>query len=170
MPRISGYEPSGDACPYLMERSHWRVTGVQDLPRFFRAAGRVFPAGSILCVAGGAWPSEIQKLLQRISVDRRKIRHPGRGCEARESYHVPLVRGSWHELGNAAESYAAPEIGMHFVVFSGAIILLEWFDAPDDPISIAPVVSKEVVRRFSEQSGGAYEWIPKNSGNPDPEQ
>lgn len=60
----------------LFDWSHWRLTGVIDLPHFFRALPSLVPKGSILCLAGRAWPNRVQNILDTISLNMESAPPP----------------------------------------------------------------------------------------------
>ena len=142
---------------YLMEGPHWSVVGSDDLPRFFRAAEELAATGSVLCVADGAWTADVLELLQRISVDRERSPHP----RLRISQGLPC--STWQtELTRHGGDCGVPcgtGDRLSLCGFSGSEMLLEWFDAVGDPISVAASTPEPAVRQFSEQVGGQYRWM-----------
>ena len=142
---------------YLMDESHWRVSGVGDLGKFFAAAVRLTAGNGVVCLSDGAWPPKVQELLDRIGVDRDSSPHPGTGCESSRSRHVPLTPGNAASLARVAEQHAEPEIGIHFAVFQGSSVILEWFDAVGEPIAVAGSTAEDAVERFATSAGGRHE-------------
>jgi len=143
---------------HLMDAAHWRVTGIRELSRLLRAAAALADDG-VLCVAEGAWPDGVLRVLRRIGASPGELPHPGPGCASRDAFHVPLTADNARELADLADHAAEPEIGLHFAVFAGGAIVLEWFDAVGDPVSLAPTVPEATVRSFADAAGGRAEWI-----------
>ncbi len=59
-------------------------------------------------------------------------------------------------LAAIAEHHAEPEIALFMVVISDGSSVLEWYDAPDDPISISLDYPEDAVSSFARTVGGVY--------------
>jgi hypothetical protein len=55
-----------------------------------------------------------------------------------------------------ADHHAGPEIAGALGAFTSDEIWLEWFDAPDDPISLALSIPESAVERFANQIRGKW--------------
>lgn len=138
--------------PYLFDRSHWRVTHMGSMPEFFRELGVLVPDGSILALADGAWPDDV---LAWFALNKpSSVPEPcGPTGEFTNAHFVVVSQKSMAELARLAESHAGPEIAIHLGVFHEGNSLVEWFDAPDDPLSVAVSIPEAAVRSFANRTG-----------------
>jgi len=57
------------------------------------------------------------------------------------------------------EHHAEPELAIHFHVYQGATVLLEWYDAFSQPMLISGAVSEERVKLLTDILGTNYKSI-----------
>ncbi len=153
-------EYAGSLSP-ICNWSHWRVTGVKhiDLPLFFRALRSLVPNGSILCLAGGAWPDQVQNILDTISLNMESAGPANLGLDFAEAYYIPIMEQNMVKLAELAEHSCDVEIAVHIAVLFEDQRVLEWFDLPFDPIYIAETIQDQSVFHFAESVGGNYQKI-----------
>jgi len=58
-----------------------------------------------------------------------------------------------------AGEHAEPEVAIHLMVVTDSGSYLEWFDLPQDPISVSSVADEGMIRQFAEAIGGDYERL-----------
>jgi hypothetical protein len=152
---------SGAASQYLIDGPHWRVAEVKEFAAFFRAVHLLAPAAAFVALADGAWPSEVRASLGEISADpdlRVRGRFPREFCEA---VWVPMGQAQMEALATLAERHAEPEIAIHIGAFTAGGSVVEWFDAPTDPIAVSPSVTPEAVSQFAKELGTRNEWVAR---------
>ncbi len=148
-----------DDIELLMDGKHWRVTGARDLAAFFRALPELLPAGSAVIVANEAWPSDFERFLEGLAIKPDAARIPASARTVSASFHVPVNKETMAELGQRANRHAEPEVATHLIGYRGDRSLLEWYDLPVDPLSIAASLDPAAVRSFASEVGGACEFI-----------
>lgn len=140
---------------YLMDAPHWRIEGVRDYPRFLLALTDLLPRCSVIGLAGGAGSPEIETFLREHAV---LVSRTTRAAIPQGEFHSAAFLSSdprcLAALAELAEHHAEPEIAGHVIAISNDTSVLEWFDAPDDPISISSTLAEAAVSRFTYAAGG----------------
>jgi hypothetical protein len=112
--------------------------------------------GSFLGLAEGAWPPEVRAFLTTYVAHLEK---PLLEALPRELQSAALLRvdpALMAELTELACRHAEPEIAIHLVAGSPEAVLLEWYDAPDDPVALAGTLDETIVASFAAATGGSY--------------
>lgn len=138
-----------------MDADHWQVSPAYDLADFFLALAEFAPADSTITLVCGSWSENLRSFLENVAVD-----HVKKGwIFTHERYTIPISDQIMRELSCLASSHAAPEIASSIVVKHDAQKLVEWFDLPDDPISIAPDVDENKVIQLATSIGATHKSI-----------
>ncbi len=143
--------------PYLMATPHWRIDGASDLPQVFLALVDLLSPGSVIGFAGGSLSVEVRSFLTQNSL-RLDPAVTGSLPEGEfvDAHFLPVDRRCMTDLAAIAEHHAEAEIAMFMVAISDGSSVLEWYDAPDDPITISAEFPEETVRAFARAVGGVY--------------
>ena len=141
---------------YLMDTRHWRIVGAEEFPKVFRALCDLLPPDSIVGLAEGALSSELQAFfdVNAVSLDSAVSGALPRG-EFVHAYYLPVEPQRMTVLADTAERHAEPEIARHMIAIGNGVSLLEWYDAPDDPISLSMALREVAVTRFARAVGGS---------------
>ena len=142
----------------LGARAFWRVSGVKDPERFFSALRALVPKGSVLALQGPRGRDVQTFLCDNPASTRTKV-ELGTIWPRIETYHVDCTDRNLRRLEELAGHHAQPEIAMHTHVYRDEQVLIEWYDAFDDPLEMSREFSAEDVARFCEECGGSYERI-----------
>lgn len=143
--------------PYLMDSPHWRIDGASDFPRIFLAMIDLFPPGSVIGLSGGSLSAEVRTFFERNRLKLHSDVTPSLPeGEFVDAHYLPLDRQCMMKLAAIAEHHAEPEIANSMVVISNGASVLEWYDAPDDPISISLDYAEDAVSLFARAVGGLY--------------
>ena|SRR5688572_23909875 len=137
-----------------MDRAHWRVSGVRDLPAFLRALPALLPA-SILRLELDAHPDEdVARFLTQFSTPSSMTRNRGTLWPRSELHHVPIRPDVMSTLAELAEVRAEHDVADHMIAYRGDEILLEWYDAIFDPIFISKAIDEGSLSAFARSVGG----------------
>jgi hypothetical protein len=139
-----------------MDDAHWRVTGANHFAVFFRAI-HLIPGAAFVALAGGAGSADVRASLSKLAVEG--VSREGLTPEFRQAVCVPVGDAQMRGLATLAGRCAEPEIAAHVAAFSAEARLVEWFDAPADPIAISSRVEAEAVSRFASELGANSEWV-----------
>ncbi len=148
--------PSRRRAAYLMDGLHWVVRGA-DVYRAFGALLSLAPAGSLLGLADGAWPPDLREYFATWGTQPDRSVLLGLPREFVKARFVPINERAMARLTDLALSCAEPELAVHIIVVHGHDSVLEWYDLPDDPIAIAPMVGEPAVASFAVAVAGAHE-------------
>ncbi len=127
----------------------WELEGKTDFPAVLNALNYLLPKDSILYFEGGAPPVKLRIFLGTHSVPEQIHIAVGTIWPRPDYYHVPATRENLSTLAKLAEHIAGPELAIHFHVYHDSEILLEWYDAFDDPMSISGKMPENKVREFA---------------------
>jgi len=142
---------------YVMDREHWQITGVRDFERFFQALPSLAPVPSLVAIAGGALASELREALRGFEQEPDSSMSGILTSEFHRAVCVPASDTAMRALIAFAREHAEPESGMFFALFTAAGPILEWYDAPDDPISVILQIPEQSVASFAGAAGGTYQ-------------
>lgn len=157
--RILGYmtkeEPAGIS---LGTDATWRVRGVGDPQKFFSALRALVPPGSVLALHEPQG-NEVRQFLRKNATATRTRVEAGTIWPRPEIYHIDCSGPNLTALEELASRHAEPEMALHLHLYRNQQVLIEWYDAFDDPMDLSGAFQEEDVMRFSESCGGGYERI-----------
>ncbi len=136
----------------LHKGPHWQITKARDFELFFRHLADLVPQDSILYLEDTAG-RDVRERLERMKLNPGFEVRAGTLWPKPTKYHVPITKENLLELSELAKFHAEPEIAMHMVVYCGSAVLLEWYDAGDDPIAISKGIPEHSVRKFCDRLG-----------------
>jgi hypothetical protein len=137
-----------------MDRAHWRVSGVRDLPAFLRALPALLPADSILRLELDAPDEDVARFLTQFAIQSTMTRNRGTLWPSSELHHVPIRPDVMATLAELAEVRAEHDVAEHMIAYRGDEILLEWYDAIFDPIFISRAIGEGALSVFARSVGG----------------
>jgi len=144
-----------------MDDEHWRIAHVGEFAALFRAIHLLDPPAPFVALAEGAWPRDVQESLSQISIDPGGAVREQLTREFLQALFVPVGNRQMEALAALAERHAELEVAIHIAALATHGPLVEWFDAPDDPIAVSPSVPRGAVARFAEQLGATSEWVAR---------
>lgn len=146
--------------PYLMDSRHWRVEGAFDYTKVFPAMLELLPLNSILGLAQGDLSPEGREFMieNSIKLDPVILNSLPQGS-FEDAFFIPVDRKRMFLLAGLADHHAEPEIALHMVGIGNGLSLLEWFDAPDDPISISLKLTEPAVEHFAQSVGATFKGV-----------
>lgn len=72
------------------------------------------------------------------------------------TFHMCATPENLAGLTELAEAHAPMEIGEHIHAYTGNTMVLQWHDAPSDPICVSSQVPEELVQQFAAALGTEY--------------
>ena len=139
---------------HLFDGEHWEIAPIRSLALFFRALPSLVPGDSLLCLAEGSWDEEIIDFFNKYRIQPPAgIDTPG---EFEDGAHLPVEQTVLDALAALAEHHAGPEVAMYIAVSHHTSQLLEWFDVPSDPFSVAICIPDSTVDAFCSKTGVSY--------------
>ncbi len=139
---------------YIFDADHWEVAPVSTFVPFFSALSILATSTSLLCLSDGTLDAETADFLER----RRSSRPSGLDIPSDFSTDrwLKATPEALAGLAVLAETHAEPEIAIHLALRDQAEQVLEWFDAPLDPISISLRIPEARVAEFAAALGVTY--------------
>lgn len=144
---------------YLCQRPHWRIAGVRVFEPFFRALPDFVPDGSTLYIENDTFTPDVEEYLKGLAVQDAIVVARGTIWPKTRKYRIPITQANMVGLAQISERHAEPEVAAHMVVYRGSAILLEWYDAGDDPIYLSKEIEEEKVKTLTSKLGGKYDEL-----------
>ncbi len=140
----------------LDDANCWRVSGVRNAEKFFRAIPRLAPEVTHMFLEGAPTPDIVA--LISAHAERNQYRAPvGTIWSWPGSNQRYTIRASpvlFARLAEAAAHHAEPEICSHLHLYRELEPLVLWFDAFDDPLVVSKAISRDRVDQFCSDTGG----------------
>jgi hypothetical protein len=138
-------------------RPFWEVSGKSDFPSLLTALPDLLPAECILYFEGGSPTGELLEFLRAHEVPERAHVAYGTIWPKPTAFHLPAIPEAMRRLAELTRSCAYPELAIHFHVYRGQSVLLEWHDAFTQPMLLSGEFFEERVRTFTERLHMSYE-------------
>jgi hypothetical protein len=133
---------------------------VKDFSLFFEALPRLAPGGALVGLAGGFTSRELIPLLpQARGIDAVQSLPDPLPDEFLDATFLPVTETTAGDLRELDDREIWPGFLLFIVVISHGQSILEWYDAPGDPIAIAISVSEEAVQEFATATNGSYQRV-----------
>jgi hypothetical protein len=139
-----------------IDHPYWTVSKPNDFPAFLRVLPDIMPDGSILYLESSHTAPDVQTYLHtRQAVTTCKI--AGATIWPRPEYfHIPITPENVAGLAELSEHYAVPEICDHLHVYKDGRMLLQWYDAPVDPLALSREISEKELKFLCDSLGCKY--------------
>jgi len=157
-------QDKGETPCYLSESSHWHIDSA-DFYRAFQAFSDVVPTGSVLGIAEGAWPPAVRAFLDEYGVTIEASVLSSLPVDFQSARFLPVNAPIMRQAEALAERQAEHEFATHLIVVNNGVSLIEWYDLPQDPITIRFSIEESLVARFATATGGRYCPIKLQSNN-----
>ena len=130
---------------------YWELDGADTFHEVFRALTGWLPESTILYFEGGSPDAEIEHFVAAHSVP--EVAHVAMGTiwPRPRVFHVPASTANLTELARIMQRHAEPELAIHFHVYRGESVLLEWHDAFAQPMLVSGSIPEEEVRVLAER-------------------
>ena len=143
----------------LWSKDRWEITGLKDYPRLFSGLIDFLPKGAIMRFEGV--PSgELVGFFEEHSTPELFQIPKGTIWPKMEIYNVPGTKENLQELAELAKGFAPPEVATHFHVYTEKGVLIDWYDAFDDPMCISNQFSEEDIKAFCDRASATYKMQP----------
>ena len=142
-----------------MTRPFWELSGDTDFPSLLTALPDLLPEESVLYFEGGSPSGELLAFLRAHEAPERAHVAYGTIWPKPRVFHLPATPETMGRLVELTRSCAYPELAVHFHVYRGQTVLLEWHDAFSQPMLLSGELSEQKVRIFAERLGMSYERV-----------
>lgn len=154
--RILGYVPRGERGGIRLEdKEPWRVSPTRDVGGFLRALSLLVPDG---CIAyfEDTGEKHVAEYLRHAAIPPAVRIAPGTIWPRPDCYHVALTAGAAEGLADFLDHNPCGFFCAHLHVYRDRTVLLQWFDAFDDPMYVSRSVDEQSVNRFAGALGVGY--------------
>lgn len=141
----------------------WQLSCTRDLPLFLRALKDWASENSVLYLEGVSTSGTIGDFLRQHPTKRTAAVAVGTIWPRPDISHMEMNEENLEGLAMLAEHAAFPEIACHIHVYREDMLLLQWYDAPFDPILLSGSLAENDVRRLAERLGVTYVRMPPQS-------
>lgn len=137
-------------------RPFWELSGETDFPSLLATLPDLLPAECVLYFEGGSPRGELLGFLRTHCVPERAHVACGTIWPKPKVFHLPATPETISRLAELARSCAYPEVAIHFHVYCGQSVLLEWHDAFTQPMLLSGEFPEEKIRTFAERLHMSY--------------
>ncbi len=128
---------------------------MRDLEVFFSHVRCLCPEGGSLVLAESSWSAEGREFVSSRALPVEEHPLPGE-FDAAPSFL--MTEENLSLLTAMASRHASPELAIHLAVHSDTAAVLEWYDVPDDPITVSAKVPERHVAEFAASCGVGFHW------------
>jgi len=138
------------------KRSYWEVSGKTDFPAVLAALADLLPAECVLYFEGGSPSGQLLEFLRGRQIPERTHVACGTIWPKPRVFHLVATAETAARLSELMRSCAYPELAVHFHIYRGQTVLLEWHDAFSQPMLLSGELPEEQVRAFAERLKMSY--------------
>jgi hypothetical protein len=139
--------------------SCWEIEGPRTFQDLFHALQGWLEEEAFLYFEGGSPDADLLSFLSTHSVPEQLHLAMGTILPRPRIFHLPARPGLLQVLSRLMETRAEPELAIHFHVYKGDGVLLEWYDAFDLPMRLRGDLPEARVRLLAERLGKAYRRV-----------
>lgn len=136
--------------------ANWRVDSVSDAALFFSAVSELVDEESIIALHDPLGEDVVEFAISHAAKNKTKVA-VGTIWPRSKIHHIKCTKENLLHLQDLAQRHAQPEIAIHIHVYKAGQVILEWYDAFDDPIYLAPTIAESDVEKFATKCEGSYE-------------
>lgn len=134
----------------------WQISPPRDLDSFLRALADAVPPDSVLYLECSSLATEIRLYLESRKIQPTTTVAVGTLWPRPHRFHIPVTRENIEGLAQLAERHAEPEVADHLHVYRNNQVLLQWYDAPSEPLYVSTDISEDKLKAFCTRLGTDY--------------
>ncbi len=156
--KIFGAVPRNEMSGIRLDMTHpfWEVSGETDFPSLLAMLLDLLPEESVLYFEGGSPSGALLEFLRSQEVPEGAHVAYGTIWPKPKVFHLPATQQTMRRLAEMTQSCAYPELSIHFHVYRGQSVLLEWHDAFTQPMLLSGELQEQKVRTFTERLSMSY--------------
>jgi hypothetical protein len=163
--KVLGAVPPEERDGIRLDTTHlyWEVSGRTDFPSLFEALSDLLPEDSVLYFEDGAPRGALLEYLEAQEVPERARVAYGTIWPRPRVLHLPATRNTMKRLAEMMKSRRPWELAIHFHVYRGQTVLLQWHDAFTVPMLLSGELPEEKVKAFAERLGMSYKQVAERA-------
>lgn len=135
----------------------WEISPPGDPEKFVRALHVLFPMTATIYLEGTSNSRDIIAFFSSRQVAKSIKVALGTILPKPSYYHMPATLENLDGLAKLFANHATPEICIHFHIYDGSRILLEWHDSfGRDPMYVSRSIAEDKVKSFCAAIGSEY--------------
>ena len=140
----------------LWEKDCWEVSGPKDFPSFFRGLIGFLPEGAIMRFELGKSRGKLAMFFTSKSITETIPIPKGTIWPKSQVFNIPVTDKNLLELSELTEKYAEPEVADHFHIYLDDDVLIDWYDAFNDPMYVSKKISQDKIASFCDSLSMTY--------------
>lgn len=150
----------------LWGKDSWEVSGPKDFPSLFRGLIGFLPEGSIMRFESGFPSGELATFFASNSKPKTIPIPKGTIWPRTQVFNVPATNENLLKLSELTAHYAEPEVAIHFHIYLDDYVLIDWYDAFDDPMYVSKKIPENKIATFCDSLFMTYKEHLKTSNQP----
>jgi hypothetical protein len=150
--RASAEKLSGIA---LQDPEPWQVGATKDEQRFLRAVPLLGGDGTFIYFED-TLERHVRDYLSSVAVEPSVQVQTGTIWPRPDCHHLPLTSDTMEALARFLERQPTALLSVHVLVYRAGAVLLQWYDAFDDPLYLSRTIPESTVAEFAGRLGRAY--------------
>jgi hypothetical protein len=142
---------------------YWEVSGKTDFRSLVEALPDLLPEDSVLYFEDGAPRGALLEFLRARKVPERAHVAYGTIWPKPRVFRLPATRDTMKRLAEMMQTSGPWELAIHFHVYRGQSVLLQWHDILADPILLSGELSEEKVKAFAQRLGMSYKRVAERA-------
>jgi hypothetical protein len=140
----------------LWEKDCWEVSGPKDFPSFFRGLIGFLPEGAIMRFESSSPSGEIATFLASNAISEKISIPKGTIWPKCQVFNISATDQNLLKLSELTEKYANPEVADHFHIYLNDYVLIDWYDAFNDPMYVSKKISETKIATFCDSLSMTY--------------
>jgi hypothetical protein len=140
----------------LWGKDCWELSGPKEFPALFRDLIGLLPEGSVMRFEAGSPSGELKSFFFSNSIPEKNPIPKGTIWPRTKVFNVPATNTNLRKLSELCKHYAEPEVAIHFHVYSDDGVLIDWYDAFDDPMYVSKRIPKDKIEIFCDSLSMTY--------------
>jgi hypothetical protein len=121
-------------------RGFWEILGLRKSDGFFASLPDLLEEGAVLCLEETSMDRGLRLFLEENAVTPGRTMDRGTVSPPPRQHHIPVRPELMAEVQDFADRIAEPEVCDHLHAYRGEDLLIEWFDAWNDPLLLSRAV------------------------------
>lgn len=154
--KVFGSVSPEDTAGIRLDDAAWEMHGPRTFSDLLSALRDVLPPGAVLYFEGGSPDEELRSFFAAHVVPEPQLVALGTVWPRPEVFHVPADPEVIDELRAIMAHHGDFELAVHFHVYCGSGVTVQWHDAFDLPIELSAAFTEEQVAAVSRALGTYY--------------
>lgn len=129
----------------LWGKDCWELSIPKDFPSLFRGLIGFLPENSIMRFESLSASGELKSFFLSNSIPEKVPIPKGTIWPKTQVFNIPATDDNLLKLSELTKHYAEPEVAAHFHIYLDDYVLIDWYDAFDDPMYVSKKIPEEKI-------------------------